>query len=129
MESRLAVKFAVSSIALGRDAYEPEGRPLTERTSAKARSPKKRTEATLEKADAAVARYSDLVFSLCENLLNDVSLAQQTVADVFAALNAHSDVYANSAVESDEFQREVHRVTYDIALARMIATAKKPTAQ
>ena len=82
-----------------------------------------------KKLEAALARFQDLVFSLAESLLGDETLATETTEEVFKTLTDSSEVFANAAVDSPEFEREMHRLTYDLALPRMLTKHRKPITQ
>ena len=65
--------------------------------------------------DKLIAKYQVLVFSLCLNLLGSEDLAGALVKEVFVEISRR--VKEN---RDTPFEVLVHRVTYDLALSKMV---------
>ena len=65
--------------------------------------------------DQLINKYQVLVFSLCLNLLEDEESAGALVKDIFVEISRQvKDTHSVS------FETLVHRVTYDLALSKMM---------
>lgn len=65
--------------------------------------------------DELVAKYQSTVFSLCINLLGDTVSVSSIVSDIFVELSRRV-----KQCQSVPFETLVHRVTYDLALSKMM---------